>query len=246
MAKTPPTWGSRETEPELDRGHGNISHSPFFILSQAGTQTTLSPMRRNATQPPGEQWGKPQHSQTSTCVAEGSTSTSSTALNRRMPTALTAVAVRRPWPDDEKSSPTAQHSMSMASTLHMASSALFTRLDAHAAQSGYQIIRPSQTHWSPSIFLVTDDPRRAKFERLTRQEERAGLLAETASIGTGSGWAKERAGIAARDRSPSRTRSDGRCSRRSAPGTCRGPNSNILTCDRKICRDPSMLVCPNE
>ena len=29
------------------------------------------------------------------------------ALNRRMPIALTAVAARRPWPDDEKSSSTA-------------------------------------------------------------------------------------------------------------------------------------------
>jgi hypothetical protein len=38
-------------------------------------------------------------------------------------------------------------------------------------------------------FLVPDDPRRAKFERLTAQEERAGLLDETASIGTRAGWA---------------------------------------------------------
>src|SRR5262249_11272385 len=38
-------------------------------------------------------------------------------------------------------------------------------------------------------FLLPDDPRRAKFERLTRQEERAGLLDETATIGTRSGWA---------------------------------------------------------
>ena len=38
-------------------------------------------------------------------------------------------------------------------------------------------------------FLRPDDPRRAKCERLTRQEERAGLLDETASIGTRSGWA---------------------------------------------------------
>ena len=37
-------------------------------------------------------------------------------------------------------------------------------------------------------FLRPDDPRRAKFERLTRQEERAGLLEETASIGTREGW----------------------------------------------------------
>ena len=37
-------------------------------------------------------------------------------------------------------------------------------------------------------FLLPDDPRRGKFERLTRQEERAGLLDETAAIGTRSGW----------------------------------------------------------
>jgi hypothetical protein len=37
-------------------------------------------------------------------------------------------------------------------------------------------------------FLRSDDPRRAKFERLTGQEERAGLLDETASIGTRAGW----------------------------------------------------------
>jgi DNA phosphorothioation-associated putative methyltransferase len=39
-------------------------------------------------------------------------------------------------------------------------------------------------------FLLADDPRRAKFERLTRQEERAGLLDETATIGTRAGWAE--------------------------------------------------------
>jgi hypothetical protein len=33
------------------------------------------------------------------------------------------------------------------------------------------------------------DPRRPKFDRLTRQEERAGLLDDTATIGTRSGWA---------------------------------------------------------
>jgi DNA phosphorothioation-associated putative methyltransferase len=37
-------------------------------------------------------------------------------------------------------------------------------------------------------FLLPDDPRRSKFDRLTRQEERAGLLDDTASIGTRSGW----------------------------------------------------------
>ena len=39
-------------------------------------------------------------------------------------------------------------------------------------------------------FLLADDPRRAKFERLTQQEERAGLLDETATIGTRAGWAE--------------------------------------------------------
>ena len=39
-------------------------------------------------------------------------------------------------------------------------------------------------------FLLPDDPRRAKFERLTRQEERAELLDETATIGTRVGWAE--------------------------------------------------------
>ena len=39
-------------------------------------------------------------------------------------------------------------------------------------------------------FLLPDDPRRGKFERLTRQEEQAGLLDETATIGTRAGWAE--------------------------------------------------------
>ncbi len=39
-------------------------------------------------------------------------------------------------------------------------------------------------------FLLADDPRRGKFERLTRQEEKAGLLDETATIGTRAGWAE--------------------------------------------------------
>jgi DNA phosphorothioation-associated putative methyltransferase len=39
-------------------------------------------------------------------------------------------------------------------------------------------------------FLLPEDPRRAKFERLTRQEERAGLLDESATIGTRTGWAE--------------------------------------------------------
>jgi DNA phosphorothioation-associated putative methyltransferase len=38
-------------------------------------------------------------------------------------------------------------------------------------------------------FLLPDDPRRSKFERLTAQEERAGLLEDTATIGTRAGWA---------------------------------------------------------
>jgi DNA phosphorothioation-associated putative methyltransferase len=37
-------------------------------------------------------------------------------------------------------------------------------------------------------FLRPDDPLRAKFARLTRQEERASLLKETTSIGTREGW----------------------------------------------------------
>ena len=37
-------------------------------------------------------------------------------------------------------------------------------------------------------FRRPDDPLRAKFERLTRQEERAGLLDDAATIGTRDGW----------------------------------------------------------
>jgi DNA phosphorothioation-associated putative methyltransferase len=37
-------------------------------------------------------------------------------------------------------------------------------------------------------FLLPDHPLRTKFERLTRHEERAGLLDETATIGTREGW----------------------------------------------------------
>jgi hypothetical protein len=37
-------------------------------------------------------------------------------------------------------------------------------------------------------FLPPDHPFRSKFERMTRQEERAGLLDETATIGTRDGW----------------------------------------------------------
>lgn len=39
-------------------------------------------------------------------------------------------------------------------------------------------------------FIASDDPRRAKFERLTRQEERAGLYAEPSRIGTQTAWAQ--------------------------------------------------------
>jgi DNA phosphorothioation-associated putative methyltransferase len=39
-------------------------------------------------------------------------------------------------------------------------------------------------------FLLPDDPRRPRFDRLTRQEERAGSLDETATIGTRSGRAE--------------------------------------------------------
>ncbi len=40
------------------------------------------------------------------------------------------------------------------------------------------------------MFLLPDDPRRNKFARLTSQEERAGLLDETATIGTRAGWSE--------------------------------------------------------
>lgn len=39
-------------------------------------------------------------------------------------------------------------------------------------------------------FLLSDDPRRPRFERLTRQEERAGLFDQPESIGTKDGWEK--------------------------------------------------------
>jgi DNA phosphorothioation-associated putative methyltransferase len=38
------------------------------------------------------------------------------------------------------------------------------------------------------LFLPPEDPRREKFTRLTKQEERYGLFEETASIGTKDGW----------------------------------------------------------
>jgi len=37
-------------------------------------------------------------------------------------------------------------------------------------------------------FLPPDDPRRERFARLTRQEEKYGLYAETSTIGTREGW----------------------------------------------------------
>lgn len=37
-------------------------------------------------------------------------------------------------------------------------------------------------------FVPLDYPGRDKFARLTKQEERAGLLHETATIGTQTGW----------------------------------------------------------
>jgi DNA phosphorothioation-associated putative methyltransferase len=46
---------------------------------------------------------------------------------------------------------------------------------------------PSVLH-RKEAFLHPDHPLRAKFERLTRQEEERGLLGETARIGTRTGW----------------------------------------------------------
>jgi len=57
-------------------------------------------------------------------------------------------------------------------------------------------------------FLLPDDPRRPKFDRLTRPEERARLLDDTATIGTRAGWAgrlRER-GYALRGHRLARTR----------------------------------------
>src|SRR3712207_8761309 len=39
-----------------------------------------------------------------------------------------------------------------------------------------------------SLFLAPADPRRKKFERLTRQEEKAGLFAYPSQIGLLDGW----------------------------------------------------------
>lgn len=76
--------------------------------------------------------------------------------------------------------------------------------DPHPAlQSGYIVRldalrvdhRDYTGHANPPIlhrkesFLAADDPRRSKFARLTRQEERAGLFAEPSRIGNRQGWA---------------------------------------------------------
>jgi DNA phosphorothioation-associated putative methyltransferase len=53
----------------------------------------------------------------------------------------------------------------------------------YAASANPPILHRKET------FLLPDDPRRSKFDRLTRQEERAGLLDDAATIGTRSGWA---------------------------------------------------------
>jgi hypothetical protein len=71
-------------------------------------------------------------------------------------------------------------------------------------------------------FLRPDDPRRSNFDRLTRQEEPAGLLDETATIGTRAGWAdrlRER-GYALRGHRLVRTRAgDGPMGARSGGGS---------------------------
>lgn len=75
--------------------------------------------------------------------------------------------------------------------------------DPHPAlRSGYIVrldslradYRDYSRHTNPPIlhrketFIAADDPRRAKFERLTKQELRAGLYADPAQIGTRAGW----------------------------------------------------------
>lgn len=75
--------------------------------------------------------------------------------------------------------------------------------DPHPAlRSGYVVrldslradYRDYSQHANPPIlhrkeaFLVPEDPRRPKFERLTRQEMRAGLYADSPRIGTRRGW----------------------------------------------------------
>ncbi|MGP0068837.1 MAG: DNA phosphorothioation-associated putative methyltransferase [Isosphaeraceae bacterium] len=52
----------------------------------------------------------------------------------------------------------------------------------HAGSENPPILHRKET------FLPPDHPLRSKFERLTRQEGRAGLLDETATIGTRDGW----------------------------------------------------------
>jgi DNA phosphorothioation-associated putative methyltransferase len=74
---------------------------------------------------------------------------------------------------------------------------------AHPAlRSGYLVsldslrcdFRDYSAHRNPPILhrkellLAADDPRRERFARLTKQEERAGLFASPSSIGTERGW----------------------------------------------------------
>jgi DNA phosphorothioation-associated putative methyltransferase len=79
---------------------------------------------------------------------------------------------------------------------------------------------PSVLH-RKETFLLPDDPRRPKFDRLTRPEERAGLLDDPATIGTRADWAErlQERGYALRGHrlvrsragdGPAGTRSDGR------------------------------------
>jgi hypothetical protein len=51
----------------------------------------------------------------------------------------------------------------------------------HAASANPPVLHRKEA------FLLPDDPRRSKFERLTAQEEQAGLLEGTATIGTRAG-----------------------------------------------------------
>jgi DNA phosphorothioation-associated putative methyltransferase len=52
-----------------------------------------------------------------------------------------------------------------------------------------QISNPPVLH-RKETFLATDSPLREKFVKLSRQEEKAGLLDDSSSIGTREGWAK--------------------------------------------------------
>jgi DNA phosphorothioation-associated putative methyltransferase len=56
------------------------------------------------------------------------------------------------------------------------------RCDDYAASANPPVLHRKET------FLQSEHPLHARFARLTRQEERHGLLAETATIGTRSGW----------------------------------------------------------